>query len=111
VLDARLRPMPRHDELTVLMRSARELAKLCRDGAALVAEAREHHADPAVMAAARKMASDLQRTKHAAEDVLVAFVLDCSRCGRRVHWVRGEGCNLSHWHAEPANNHAPLVGS
>ena len=38
--------MPRHDELTVLMRSARQLSKLCRDGAALVAEAREHHAAP-----------------------------------------------------------------
>jgi hypothetical protein len=31
--------MPRHDELTVLLRSARQLWNLCRDGAALVAEA------------------------------------------------------------------------
>jgi hypothetical protein len=31
--------MPRHDELTVLLRSPRQLAKLCRDGVALVAEA------------------------------------------------------------------------
>ena len=68
-----------------------------------MAEARDHHAPPAVMAAARQMASDLQRTKHEAEDVLVAFVLDCNRCGRRVHWVPGEGCKLGHWaHAEPA---------
>jgi hypothetical protein len=35
------------------------------------------------MAAARKMHSETLRTKHGAEDVLVAFVLDCSRCGRR----------------------------
>jgi hypothetical protein len=83
--------VPRHDELAVLLRSARQLAKLCRDGAALLAEAREHQADPAVMAAARKMASTLLRTKHEAEDVLVAFVLDCSRCGRRVHWGPGRG--------------------
>jgi hypothetical protein len=103
--------MPRRDELTVLLRSARELAKLWQQGAALVAEAREHHADQAVMAAARQMASDVQRSKHAAEDVLVAFVLDCSRCGRRVHWVPGEGCELGHWaHAEPApNDHAPRL--
>ena len=49
----------------VLMRSARQLAKLCRQGTALVHEARDHQADPAVIAAARKMASDLTRTKHA----------------------------------------------
>ena len=49
------------------------------------------------------MASDLMRSKHAAEDVLVAFVLDCNRWGRRVRWVRGEECALGHWaHAELA---------
>jgi hypothetical protein len=43
------------------------------------------------------------RTKHAAEYVLVAFVLDCQRCGQRVHWIPGEVCSLGHWaHAEPA---------
>jgi len=68
-----------------------------------VAEARDHDADAAVMEAARVMHSDLLRSKHAAEDVLVAFVRDCNRCGRRVHWVPGEGCDLGHWaHAEPA---------
>lgn len=51
----------------------------------LVAEARDHHAPPAVMAAARQMASNLQRTKHEAEDVLVAFVVDC----RRTAWSTG----------------------
>ena len=85
------------------MRSARRLARLCRDGAALVAEARDHEVGDAVMAGVRKMHSDLLRTKHAAEDELVAFVLDCERCGRRVHWVPGEGCELGRWaHAEPA---------
>lgn len=95
----------------MLMRSARQLAKLCRDGAALVTEARDHHADPAVMAAARKMHSDVLRTKHAAKDVLVAFVLDCSRWSRRVHWVPGEDCALGHWaHAEPApDDHGPRL--
>jgi hypothetical protein len=36
--------MARSDELSVLMRSARQLAKLCRDSAALVAEARGENA-------------------------------------------------------------------
>lgn len=57
------RPCHVTTSFAVLRRSARELARLCRDGAALVAEARAHHADAAVMAAARKMASDLQRTE------------------------------------------------
>ena len=107
----KLRAMPRRDELTVLLRSARELAKLCQQGADLVAEARGHHADSAVMAAARMMASDLQRGKHAIEDELVAFVLDCSRCGPQVDWVPGEGCELGHWaHAEPApKDHRPVL--
>jgi hypothetical protein len=95
--------MPDPSELSVLLRTARQLAKLCEQGATLVAEARAHRAAPAVMAAARRMHSETLRTKHAAEDVLVAFVLDCSRCGRRVHWLPGEGCALGHWaHAEPA---------
>ena len=99
--------------LTVLLQSARELARLCQQRAALVAEARDAKVPQAVMAAALKMASDLQRTKHAAEDVLVVFVLDCIRCGRRVHWVPGEGCELGHWaHAEPApEGHAPRLRS
>ncbi|HYT79832.1 MAG TPA: hypothetical protein VEQ37_11355 [Actinomycetota bacterium] len=77
--------MPRLDDLSVLLKSARRLAKLCRDGAALVVEARDHDANPTVMAAARRLHSELLRTKHAVEDELVAFVLDCERCGRRVH--------------------------
>ena len=95
----------------MLMRSARTPAKLCRDGAALVAEARDHDPPPTVMPRPGKMASDLLRTKHEAEDVLVAFVLDCSRCGRRVHWVPGEGCELGHWaHADPApEDHPPRL--
>ena len=68
--------MPRHDELTVLLRSARQLAKLCRDAAALVSEARDHEVPPEVMAGVRKVHSDLLRSKHALEDEIVAFVLD-----------------------------------
>jgi hypothetical protein len=54
-----------------------------------------------------------QLPPHACEDVLVAFVLDCVRCGRRFHWVPGEGCTLGHWaHSEPApDNHRPRLRS
>jgi uncharacterized protein YbjT (DUF2867 family) len=84
--------MPRQDELSTLLQAARQLAKLCEQGAALATEARDHRADAVVMMAARKMSSELLRTKHAAEDVLASSILDCTRCGRRVHWVPGDGC-------------------
>jgi hypothetical protein len=46
-----------------------------------------------------------------AADLLVAFVLDCSRCARRVHWIPGEGSEFGHWaHAEPApGDHGPRL--
>jgi hypothetical protein len=47
----------------------------------MVQEARVRQADSVVMAAARQMHSELLSTKHAVEDELVAFVLDCERCG------------------------------
>jgi hypothetical protein len=96
----------------VLLRTARQLAKLCQDGAALVEKARARSAPDQVMAAARQMRWELLRTKHAVEDELVAFVLDCERCGRRVHWVSGESCTLVHWaHSEPApDDHRPRLG-
>ncbi len=69
----------------------------------MVQEARVRQAGNVVMAAAQQMHSELLRTKHAVEDELVTWALDCSRCGRRVHWVPGVGCA---WplgaHSEPA---------
>jgi hypothetical protein len=68
----------------------------------MVQEARDHHADGLIMAAARRMHSELR-------------VLDCERRGRRVHWVTGEGCALGHWaprragaRRSPAEH--PLIG-
>jgi len=87
----------RHNELAVLLRTISQPSQLCEQGAALVAEARDCHAVGVVMAAARQMHSELLSTKHAVEDDLVTFVLDCERYGRRVHWVPGEGCALGHW--------------
>jgi hypothetical protein len=105
--------MPSHGDLGTLLRTARQLAKLFQQGAGLVEEAHEHHASEQVMAAARVMHSELLSTKHAVEDELVAFVVDCERCGRRVHWVPGHGCELGHWaHSEPApEDHQPRLRS
>jgi hypothetical protein len=39
---------------------------------------------------------------------LSRFVLDCTACGRTVHWVAGPGVSAGHWaHREPAPHHEP----
>src|SRR6266511_3797850 len=36
---------------------------------------------------------------------LFAASAHCERCGRRVHWVPGDGCSLGHWaHAEACSD-------
>jgi len=59
----------------------------------MVKMARGHGANGAILGAALKMASELRRTKYAAEDVLVAFVLDCERWagGSTGFWARNAG--------------------
>jgi hypothetical protein len=101
--------MRRRGDLTIPLRAARQLAASCRQAADLADQARG--SGQAIEQAARQMHSDLQRSKHAIEDELVAWVQDCERCGRRVHWVVGEGCALGHWsHAEPApKDHRPRI--
>src|SRR4051794_2988799 len=96
------------NDLKTLIRTARRLAGLVAQAEALVEEAREVRGP--VLEAARVMHSDLLRTKHAVEDELVAWILDCQRCGLRVHWVVGEGGRVGHWsHAEPAAGHRPIL--
>ena len=42
------------------------------------------------------------------ERELGPLVLDCSSCGRRVHWVAGFGVAPGHWaHREPAPHPEP----
>ncbi|HYT78328.1 MAG TPA: hypothetical protein VEQ37_03555 [Actinomycetota bacterium] len=72
--------MPLHDELSVLLRTARQLSKLCQQGAGLVEEARDRDAPEQVMAAPRSMHSELLRTKHAVEDELRAFFTGSQVC-------------------------------
>jgi hypothetical protein len=53
--------------------------------------------------AAKMLRADLLRVKGDLERELGRLVLDCERCGRRVHWVQGVGSDPGHWgHAEPA---------
>lgn len=59
--------------------------------------------------AAKMMRADLLRVKGDLERELGRLLLDCTRCGRRVHWVQDVGSDLGHWgHAEPAPKGHPL---
>jgi hypothetical protein len=53
---------------------------------------------------------ELLKVKAELERNLGALVLDCSDCGRLVHWVAGLGSQPGHWaHREPAPHGEPAV--
>jgi hypothetical protein len=53
---------------------------------------------------------ELLRVKADLERELAELVLDCTDCGRTVHWVSGLGVAPGHWaHREPAPHHAPVL--
>jgi hypothetical protein len=53
---------------------------------------------------------ELLKVKAKLERNLGALVLDCSDCGRLVHWVAGLGSQPGHWaHREPAPHGEPAV--
>lgn len=59
---------------------------------------------------AKMLRLELLNVKADLERELGHLVLDCSSCGRRVHWVPGLGVTLGHWaHREPAPHHEPAI--
>lgn len=53
---------------------------------------------------------ELLEVKADLEQELGRLVLDCSTCGRTVHWVAGLAASPGHWaHREPAPHGAPDV--
>ena len=59
---------------------------------------------------AKMLRLELLNMKADLERELDQLVLDCTSCGRRVHWVAGLGVTLGHWaHREPAPRHEPAI--
>jgi hypothetical protein len=53
---------------------------------------------------------ELLNVKADLERELGQLVLDCSDCGRTVHWVAGLGVSPGHWaHREPAPHGEPTM--
>ena len=64
---------------------------------------------PAVIHA-KRIRLELRRVKADLERELERLVLDCSKCGQRVHWVPGLGVSQGHWaHREPAPHGEPVL--
>jgi hypothetical protein len=53
---------------------------------------------------------ELLQVKAELERNLGQLVLDCSDCGRTVHWIGGLGITPGHWaHREPAPHGEPAI--
>ena len=59
---------------------------------------------------AKMLRQELLQVKADLERELGCLVLDCSACGRTVHWVAGLAATPGHWaHREPAPHGEPVV--
>jgi hypothetical protein len=59
---------------------------------------------------AKMLRQELLQVKADLERELGRLVLDCSACGRTVHWVAGLAASPGHWaHREPAPHGQPVI--
>ena len=59
---------------------------------------------------AKMLRQELLQVKADLERELGRLVLDCSACGRTVHWVSGLAASPGHWaHGEPAPHGEPVI--
>jgi hypothetical protein len=59
---------------------------------------------------AKMLRQELLQVKADLERELGHLVLDCSACGRTVHWVAGLAASPGHWaHREPAPHGEPVI--
>jgi hypothetical protein len=96
----------------ILERAVATIAKEAGKADALVDEALAAGLDGShpVTIQAKQLRQELLGIKADMEQELETFVLDCSSCGREVHWVSGLGVQPGHWaHREPAPRGEPLV--
>jgi hypothetical protein len=101
-----------HAERYVLEKSALAIAEKAQDTYDLIEELHQAGLPPnhGAVAAAKRLRLELLGVKGDLERELSGLLLDCQRCGQRLHWVPGVGPLLGHWaHAEPAPEHPPVL--
>jgi len=95
----------RADERAVLERATRSVTDQAANADSIVDEAMNtglDGSDPLVVSV-KMLRAELLDVKGDLEGELERIVLDCTACGRTVHYVGGLGVRAGHWaHAEPA---------
>ena len=98
-------------ERDILEHAVHTIAKQAVKADELVGEAKDAGGgDHPVTVHAKMLRLELLKVKANLERELEDFVLDCSKCGRDVHWVSGLGVSPGQWaHREPAPHGEPAV--
>ena len=99
-------------ERDILERATRTVSEQVAAAGALTEEALEAGLGGShpITLHAKMLRLELLNVKADLQRELGQLVLDCSSCGRRVHWVSGLGVTLGHWaHREPAPHHEPAI--
>lgn len=99
-------------ERNVLQRAVRVLSEQAAAAGAIVDEALDAGLDGshAVTRHTKMLRLELLNAKADLERDLGLLVLDCTTCGRTVHWVPGLTVTPGHWaHREPAPHGEPEI--
>jgi hypothetical protein len=99
-------------ERDILERAVQTLSEQAAKADALVDEVLEAGLDGShpLTVHAKMLRLELLQVKADLERELGRLVLDCSKCGRLVHWVSGLGVTPGHWaHREPAPHGEPVL--
>lgn len=99
-------------ERDILERAVRAMSEQAAAAGAVVDEAVNAGLDGShpVTLQAKMLRLELLKVKADLERELGRLVLDCSDCGRLVHWVSGLGATAGHWaHREPAPHGDPVL--
>ena len=99
-------------EREVLERAVRAVSAQAAKADAVVGEAHAAGLDGShpLTVRTKMLRQELLQVKADLERELGGWVLDCSECGRTVHWVAGLGVAPGHWgHREPAPHGEPVV--
>lgn len=96
----------------ILERAVQVVSEQAAKAGALVDEAMDAGLDGShpLTVHAKMLRLELIEVKADLERELGRLILDCSDCGRTVHWVAGLGVTPGHWaHREPAPHGNPVL--
>jgi hypothetical protein len=102
----------RRDKREILERAVQRITEQAANADAILDEAMAAGLDGSdrVVVSTKVLRAELFSVKADLERELERVVLDCTACGKRVHYVGGLGVRAGHWaHAEPAPHATPKL--